>query len=86
MLAPWLELPRAADRLRWLSTVSGLDLIRLGTTADADEIRDTALTQPLLVATALAAAAELELPPASPDVVVAGHDVGELVAAAVAGV
>ena len=86
MLAPWLELPRAADRLRWLSTVSGLDLIRLGTTADADEIRDTALTQPLLVATALAAAAELELPPASPDVVVAGHSVGELVAAALAGV
>ena len=86
MLAPWLDLPAAAARLRWLAAVSGLDLIRLGTTADADEIRDTALTQPLLVATALAAAAELELPPASPDVVVAGHSVGELVAAALAGV
>ena len=86
MLVPWLDLPRAADRLRWLSAVSGLDLIRLGTTADADDIRDTAVTQPLLVATALAAAAELELPPASPDVVVAGHSVGELVAAALAGV
>ncbi len=82
----WLELPAAADRLRWLSAVAGLDLIRLGTTADADEIKDTAVTQPLLVAAALAAAAELELPPASPDVVVAGHSVGELAAAALAGV
>ena len=86
MLAPWLELPAVAARLRWLSTVAGLDLIRLGTTADADEIRDTAVTQPLLVATALAAAAELELPTASTGVVAAGHSVGELAAAALAGV
>jgi [acyl-carrier-protein] S-malonyltransferase len=86
MLVPWLDLPRAADRLRWLSAVSGLDLIRLGTTADADEIRDTAVTQPLLVATALAAAAELDLPAGSPDVVTAGHSIGELAAAALAGV
>ena len=54
MLEPWLDLPGAADRLRWLSAVSGLDLIRLGTSAEAEEIRDTAVTQPLLVATALA--------------------------------
>jgi [acyl-carrier-protein] S-malonyltransferase len=86
MLAPWLDLPEAAARLHWLSAVSGLDLIRLGTTADADEIRDTAVTQPLLVATALAAAAELELPAASPELVTAGHSVGELAAAALAGV
>ena len=75
-----------AARLRWLSTVAGLDLVRLGTTADADEIRDTAVTQPLLVATALAAAAELELPDGAADVVTAGHSVGELAAAALAGV
>jgi [acyl-carrier-protein] S-malonyltransferase len=86
MLVPWLDLPLAAARLRWLSAVSGLDLIRLGTTADADEIRDTSVTQPLLVATALAAAAELDIPPASPDVVTAGHSIGELAAAALAGV
>jgi [acyl-carrier-protein] S-malonyltransferase len=86
MLVPWLDLPLAAARLRWLSAVSGRDLIRLGTTAGADEIRDTSVTQPLLVATALAAAAELEPPAASPDVVTAGHSVGELVAAALAGV
>lgn len=86
MLVPWLDLPLAAARLRWLSEVSGLDLIRLGTTADADEIKDTAVTQPLLVATALAAAAELDPPTASTDIVTAGHSVGELAAAALAGV
>jgi [acyl-carrier-protein] S-malonyltransferase len=86
MLVPWLDVPAAAARLRWLSAVSGLDLIRLGTTADADEIRDTSITQPLLVATALAAAAELDLPAASPDLVTAGHSIGELTAAALAGV
>ena len=86
MLTPWLERPAVAARLRWLSPVAGLDLVELGTTAGADEIRDTAVTQPLLVATALAAAAELELPTASADVVVAGHSVGELAAAALSGV
>ena len=86
MLVPWLELPGIEARLRWLSAVAGIDLVRLGSTADADEIRDTAVTQPLLVATALAAAAELELPEGAPDVATAGHSVGELAAAAVAGV
>ena len=86
MLAPWVELPAVAARLRWLSTVAGLDLVGLGTTADADEIQDTAVTQPLLVATALAAAAELELPTSTTGVVAAGHSVGELAAAALAGV
>ena len=86
MLAPWLELPGVEARLRWLSAVAGLDLVRLGTAADAEEIRDTAVTQPLLVATALAAAAELELPEGASDVATAGHSVGELAAAALAGV
>jgi [acyl-carrier-protein] S-malonyltransferase len=85
MLVPWLESPRAAARLRWLSEVSGLDLVRLGSTGEADEIKDTAVTQPLLVATALAAVAELDLPPGAA-VVTAGHSVGELAAAALAGV
>lgn len=85
MLVPWLGSPRAAARLRWLSEVSGLDLVRLGSTADADEIKDTAVTQPLLVATALAATAELDIPAGAP-VVTAGHSIGELAAAAVAGV
>jgi [acyl-carrier-protein] S-malonyltransferase len=86
MLAPWLDLPGVQARLRWFAAVAGLDLVRLGTTAEADEIRDTAVTQPLLVATALAVAPELDLPAGTADVVTAGHSVGELAAAALAGV
>jgi len=83
MLSPWLELPGIADHLTVLSAGTGLDLARLGTTADADEIKDTAVTQPLVVATALLAAARLEVPAT---IVSAGHSVGELAAAALAGV
>ena len=53
-LSPWLELPGFADRLAAWSDLAGVDLIRCGTTADADEIRDTAVAQPLLVAAAIA--------------------------------
>jgi [acyl-carrier-protein] S-malonyltransferase len=83
MLSAWLELSGVPDHLTALSAGTGLDLTRLGTTADADEIKDTAVTQPLVVATALIAAARLEVPA---DTVCAGHSVGELAAAAVAGV
>lgn len=83
MLAPWLDLPGVAARFRWLSAVSGLDLERLGTTAGAEEIRDTAVTQPLIVAFGLAVAAELPL--AGVDAT-AGHSVGEMTAATLAGV
>ncbi|MET9286406.1 ACP S-malonyltransferase [Nocardia beijingensis] len=86
MLAPWLDLPGANERLTLWSKASGLDLVRLGTTATAEEITDTAVTQPLVVAAALLAFAEVspeELPAAT---IVAGHSVGELAAAAVAGV
>ncbi|WP_055506360.1 ACP S-malonyltransferase [Nonomuraea pusilla] len=81
-LTPWLELPGLAERLGSWSEVVGLDLIAYGTTAGADEIRDTAVAQPLLVAAALASAEALG---AAPDVV-AGHSVGEFAAAALAGV
>ncbi|GAA0327066.1 ACP S-malonyltransferase [Actinoallomurus spadix] len=81
-LNAWLEVPGVADRLAWWSAVTGLDLIRYGTTADADEIRDTAVAQPLLVAAALAAYEALGI---TPDVTT-GHSVGELAAAAIAGV
>jgi [acyl-carrier-protein] S-malonyltransferase len=81
-LQPWLEVPTVADHLVWWSAVTGLDLVRYGTTADADEIRDTAVAQPLLVAAALAAAEALNVTPDA----VAGHSVGELAAAALAGV
>lgn len=83
-LQPWLEIPGVADRLAWWSAVTGLDLVRYGTEADAEEIRDTAVAQPLLVAAALAAY-EVLYEDAVPGAV-AGHSVGELAAAAIAGV
>ena len=87
MLTPWLELPGAADRVSVWSKASGLDLERLGTTATAEEITDTSVTQPLVVAAALLAFGELEARGQAPaDAIVAGHSVGELAAAAIAGV
>ncbi len=58
-LREWLELPGLPERLGSWSELAGCDLIRCGTTAGADEIRDTAIAQPLLVAAAIAVAAEL---------------------------
>jgi [acyl-carrier-protein] S-malonyltransferase len=87
MLASWLELPGAADRLATWSDISGLDLARLGTTATAEEITDTAVTQPLVVAATLLAHQELTKRGllSGVDTVVAGHSVGEIAAYAIAG-
>jgi [acyl-carrier-protein] S-malonyltransferase len=87
-LAPWLELPGAAERLGAASELAGCDLIRFGTTASADEIKDTAVAQPLLVAAAIVAAAALSggEPGAVHADAAAGHSVGELAAGVVAGV
>lgn len=85
-LTPWLELPGAADRVAAWSDAIGLDLAHYGTQADADAIRDTAVAQPLLVAAGILSAAALgdiaEIAPGA----VAGHSVGEITAAAFAGV
>lgn len=87
MLGPWLELEGTRSRVTTWSELTGLDLLELGTVADADAIKDTAVTQPLVVAAALLAyevlASQEQLPD---DLVVAGHSVGELAAAAIAGV
>ncbi|MEV6592000.1 ACP S-malonyltransferase [Streptomyces acidicola] len=90
-LTPWLELPGAADRIGMWSDAIGLDLAHYGTQADADAIRDTAVAQPLLVAAGLLSAAALSTASSAaaaagtPDAV-AGHSVGEITAAAFAGV
>jgi [acyl-carrier-protein] S-malonyltransferase len=87
MLSPWLELPGAADRLATWSTAAGLDLARLGTSASTEEITDTAIAQPLIVAATLLAHQELTRRGAlADDVIVAGHSVGEIAAYAIAGV
>ena len=86
-LTPWLELPGVAGRLAGWSDAAGLDLAHFGTKADADEIRDTKIAQPLLVAAGLLSAGELGLAAegTGPDAV-AGHSVGEITAAVLAGV
>ncbi|WP_420033504.1 ACP S-malonyltransferase [Streptomyces sp. cg28] len=82
-LTPWLDLPGAADRVAAWSDAIGLDLAHYGTQADADAIRDTAVAQPLLVAAGLLSASALgDVTPGA----VAGHSVGEITAAAFAGV
>jgi len=88
MLSPWLEMPGASDQLASWSDASGLDLIRLGTTASAEEITDTSVTQPLVVAATLLAHQELTRRglAASGDIVAAGHSVGEIAAYAIGGV
>lgn len=95
MLSPWLESPGsvdARDRIATWSQIADLDLARLGSTATAEEITDTAVTQPLVVAATLLAYAELTkrglLPGLSTgsDTIVAGHSVGEIAAYAIAGV
>ncbi len=85
MFASWLELPGVADQVGELSEAAGLDLRRLGTTAEADEIKDTAVTQPLLVALGVVVAAQLDLTHSADSVVAAGHSIGELTAACAAG-
>jgi len=88
-LTPWLDLPGFAERLDWLSAVSGVDLRHAGTEADAETIRDTAVAQPLLVASGLLSALSLFPHPSDAYRVVgaaAGHSVGEITAAAGAGV
>lgn len=86
MLTPWTEVPGLTARLERYGSAAELDLLGYGTTADADTIRDTAVAQPLIVATGLATLAALlddgpVVDPASV-AVVAGHSVGELTAAA----
>jgi len=94
MLTDWLELPGAESFFRWAGAIADADLLELGTTGDAEAIKDTAVTQPLVVAMSLFVARELgglpgpvaHTPQAGRDVVIAGHSVGELTAAVLAGV
>ena len=81
-LAPWLELPSFARNISLMSEAISLDIARHGTESDADTIRDTAIAQPLIVAASIATALELGTGFAG----VAGHSVGEVAAAAVAGI
>ncbi len=82
MFNSWVTNPQSHELLSKWSMRIDLDLIRLGTTADADEIRDTANAQPLIVAASLLAARALGVRNFA---YVSGHSVGELAAAALSG-
>lgn len=88
MLSPWLELPGAAEKLASWSQASGLDLVTLGTTASAEEITDTAVTQPLVVAATLLAHQEAKRRGmfGGGELIAAGHSVGEIAAYAIGGI
>jgi [acyl-carrier-protein] S-malonyltransferase len=88
-LRPWLELPGFEERLAWLSAVAGIDLVAHGTESDAETIRDTAVAQPLIVASGLVSLLALFPHPAEAFRQIAagaGHSVGEITAATGAGV
>jgi [acyl-carrier-protein] S-malonyltransferase len=88
-LTPWFEYFDAmgdfsAKLVAGWSDLAGLDLRHLGTNADADEIKDTAKAQPLLVLGGLTGAGALFAGDASTISLFAGHSVGEITAAALA--
>lgn len=82
MLNSWIADPELKQLVESWSQSIGLDLLRLGTTAEADEIKDTANAQPLIVATSLLGAYALGI---NSFAVTSGHSVGELAAAALSG-
>ena len=80
MLSAWIKDSTLRDACAAWSDDIGTDLLTLGTTADAEEIKDTANAQPLIVAAGLLSFKALGIKPS----VVAGHSVGEITAAALA--
>jgi [acyl-carrier-protein] S-malonyltransferase len=87
-LAPWLELESFKQEIEKYSAILEMDLIHFGTEADAETIKDTKIAQPLIVAASMASCAVLveALKDDSVFVGVAGHSVGEIAAANIAGV
>ena len=82
MFNSWIQDPSLKELLASWSDAIGLDLLRLGTVADAEEIKDTANAQPLIVAASLLGAHALGIKNFA---VTSGHSVGELAAAALSG-
>jgi [acyl-carrier-protein] S-malonyltransferase len=88
-LEPWIAVPEFAEHLDALSAAAGVDLRAHGTVSDADTIRDTAIAQPLIVGASLVALGALLDGSAARRAAlagIAGHSVGELAAAAGAGI
>jgi [acyl-carrier-protein] S-malonyltransferase len=85
-LSPWIAEPRFADHLGAISDAVGIDLVAHGTVSDADTIRNTAVAQPLIVAAGLLTMSALLDGRRDRIGGVAGHSVGEITAAAAAGI
>ena len=83
-LTPWLEDATSRALIEHWSSLIDLDLIELGTTADADEIRETSHAQPLLVAAGLISSMQSFAGEGLTFDYFAGHSVGEITAAALA--
>jgi len=82
LLNSWIQDPSLKQLLVSWSDAIGLDLLHLGTVADAEEIKDTANAQPLIVAASLLGAQALGIKSFT---VISGHSVGELAVAALSG-
>ena len=82
MFNGWIQDPLLKELLLSWSDAIGLDLLHLGTVADAEEIKDTANAQPLIVAASLLGAHALGIKDFA---VTSGHSVGEIAAAALSG-
>jgi [acyl-carrier-protein] S-malonyltransferase len=86
-LDPWLAEPRFAEHLDALADAAGIDLRAHGTVSDADTIRDTAVAQPLIVGASLISLAAVLVDGRRDKIAgIAGHSVGEVAAAAGAGI
>lgn len=86
-LEPWLTETRFAEQLSAISDAVGIDLVAHGTVSDADTIRDTRVAQPLIVAAGLLTLSALLADGRRERIGgIAGHSVGEVTAAAGAGI
>ena len=82
MLNSWIQDASLKALIVSWSDAIGLDLLHLGTVADAEEIKDTANAQPLIVAASLLGAHALGV---KNFILTSGHSVGEISAAALSG-
>ncbi|MGA1838936.1 ACP S-malonyltransferase [Herbiconiux sp. 11R-BC] len=86
-LEPWIAEPAFRDTLGELGEAAGVDLVAHGTVSDAETIRDTAVAQPLIVAAGILTLSALFADGRRDRVGgIAGHSVGEITAAAGAGI
>ncbi|MGQ4548629.1 ACP S-malonyltransferase [Dermabacteraceae bacterium P13077] len=86
-LTDWCELENVSATLEQLSEYAGIDLVEAGTRSD--DLRDTRLAQPLLVASALVSMRALKerMEPGQLRAdLVSGHSVGEVSASVLSGV